>query len=86
MVSSDIKVLDCKTNVAPMPNSKPLTGVAVQRDIMRSSVPPAALCKPSSMHCMPTETMPNHSTVATTHGFAKMKMPTPTKQALAGAV
>ena len=55
MVKSDTKVLDCKTNVAPMPNISPRAGVAVLLAIKRSNVPPAALCSPSSMHCMPNK-------------------------------
>ena len=55
MVKSDTKVLDCKTNVAPMPNISPRAGVAVLLAIKRSKVPPAALCSPSSMHCMPNK-------------------------------
>ena len=36
IVSSDTKVLDCNTNVAPMPNSKPLNGVSVDLFSKRS--------------------------------------------------
>ena len=55
MVSKETSVLDCNTNVAPIPNNKPFTGVAVLLPIKRSNVPPAAWFKPSSMLCIPNK-------------------------------
>src|SRR5690606_22858951 len=63
MVSSDTRVLDCSTKVAPVPNNRPLKGVEVLRLSQCSSLPPASSRKPSSRHCMPNKNSasPAHS-------------------------
>src|SRR5690606_23798599 len=63
MVSRHTRVLDCSTDVARVPNSRPLRGVDVLWLRSCSSAPPARAFRPCTRHCMPNRksARPAHS-------------------------